>query len=138
MSKDILDDDFDWEDIYGDLEEGKESGKRQPVVVLRTFNTEEQAQLAAAALRAEGVSVHVLAATTGQLTPFAYGNVRLLVAQSQKELAENVLAEMNSMKQEMSAEPQISATQIVIVLVVGIFAMGLIIRVVQVLFGFLK
>ncbi len=135
MSKDILDDDFDWENFSDDLVFGKEGDERQPVVMLRTFNTEEQAQLTAAALRAEGIDAHVVAATTGQLTPFAYGNVRLFVSQSQKEMAENVLADMNTARQEVYDEPNLSATRILIILVAGIFAMGLVIRLIQVLFG---
>lgn len=133
MSKNLLDDDFEWDNIN---EETNDSTERQPVVMLRTFNTEEQAHLAAATLRAAGIDAHVVSASTGQLTPFAYGNVRLFVAKSQMVMAENVLKEGAAI-QEVYNDPQLSAGKILIILVAGIFAMGLVIRLIQLIFGFL-
>lgn len=135
MSKDLLDDNFNWDNITGDLGNNEEAVERQPVVMLRTFNTEEQAQLVAATLRAEGVDAHVVSATTGQLTPFAYGNVRLYVAQSQQEKAELILKEFNA-RQEIYDEPQLSAGRILIILIAGLFMIGLVLRIVQVIFGY--
>ena len=137
MSKNLLDDDFDWDNVNDAFDENNDAEERQPVIMLRTFNTEEQAHLAAAALHAEGIDAHVVSATTGQLTPFAYGNVRLFVAQSQKELAENVLKDFGA-KQEVYSEPQLSAGRILVILVAGIFMIGLLVRLVQVLFGFIN
>ena len=62
MSKNILDDDFDWNEMNSDLGYDENKEERQPVVMLRTFNTEEHAHLAAAALRSEGVDAHVISA----------------------------------------------------------------------------
>lgn len=135
MSKDLLDDDFNWDNITGDLGDNEEAVERQPVVMLRTFNTEEQAQLVAATLRAEGVDAHVVSATTGQLTPFAYGNVRLYVAQSQQEKAELILKEFNA-RQEIYDEPQLSAVRILIILIACLFVIGLVLRLAQVIFGY--
>ena len=132
MSKNLLDDDFDWDNINDDLGNTENIEERHPVVMLRTFNMEEQAHLAAAALRAEGIDAHVVSAATSQLTPFAYGNIRLYVAQSQKEEAENILKELNA-RQEVYSEPQVSAGRILVIVVVGIFAIGLIIRLIQAL-----
>lgn len=134
MSKNLLDDDFDWDNINDDLGNTENIEERHPVVMLRTFNMEEQAHLAAAALRAEGIDAHVVSAATSQLTPFAYGNIRLYVAQSQKEEAENILKELNA-RQEVYSEPQVSAGRILVIIVVGIFAIGLIIRLIQALFN---
>ena len=132
MSKNLLDDDFDWDNINDDLGNTENIEERHPVVMLRTFNMEEQAHLAAAALRAEGIDAHVVSAATSPLTPFAYGNIRLYVAQSQKEEAENILKELNA-RQEVYSEPQVSAGRILVIIVVGIFAIGLIIRLIQAL-----
>ena len=133
MSKNLLDDDFEWDNINEDIHDSTE---RQPVVMLRTFNTEEQAHLAAATLRATGIDAHVVSASTGQLTPFAYGNVRLFVAESQKKMAENILKE-GFAREEVYKNPQLSAGKILIILVAGIFAIGLVIRLIQLIFGFL-
>ncbi len=133
MSKNLLDDDFEWDNMNEDINDATE---HQPVVMLRTFNTEEQAHLAAATLRAEGIDAHVVSASTGQLTPFAYGNVRLFVAKSQVEIAENILKE-GTARQEVYNDPQLSAGKILIIVVAGIFAMGLIIRLIQLIFGLL-
>ena len=134
MSKNLLDDDFDWDNIN---DADNDAAARPSVVMLRTFNTEEQAHLAAAALRAEGIAAHVVSAATGQLTPFAYGNVRLFVAKSQVEMAESILKELFA-KQEIYSEPQLSAGRILVILIAGIFGIGLVIRLVQVLIGFLN
>ena len=132
MSKNLLDDDFAWDNMN---DESNDASERQPVVMLRTFNTEERAHLTAATLRASGIEAHVVSAATGQLTPFAYGNVRLFVAKCQAEMAESVLKE-HTVKQEIYDDPQLSAGRILIIVVVGIFGIGLIIRLVQIMFGF--
>ena len=91
MSKEILDD-IDWGN-----EEPEEEGAQylayneDEVVMLKTFNTEEQAHICAASLKNEGVDAHVITSVTGQLTPFAYGMVRLFVAESQVEEATAIL-----------------------------------------------
>jgi hypothetical protein len=137
MTKNILDDDFEWDNMDEDLVVGNDSEVRQAVVMLRTFNNEDQAHLVAATLRSEGIDAHVVSATTGQLTPFDYSNVRLFVSQSQREMAENVLNTMNA-QEEVYNEPQVASGRILMILVIGIFAIGLVIRLMQVLFGFFK
>ena len=134
MSENLLDDDFEWDKVNDEVNEAME---RQPVVMMRTFNTEEQAHLIAAILHAAGIDAHVVAASTGQLTPFAYGNVRLFVAESQLAMAENVLKEFSA-KEEIYNEPQLSAGRILVIMVAAIFGIGLVIRLIQILFGYLN
>lgn len=132
MSKNLLDDDFDWNQINEEANNPMDETDMQAVVMLRTFNMEEQAHFAAAALRNEGIDAHVVSATTSQLTPFAYGNVRLFVAQSQVDMAEKILKEFNA-RQKVYDEPHISAGRILVILIIGIFLMGLLIKLVQML-----
>ena len=135
MAKDLLDDDFDWDNINDDLDELETSEPRQSVVMIRTFNTEEQAHLTAATLRADGIDAHVVSAATGQLTPFAYGNVRLFVAESQVLQAENILKDL-VVREEVYSTPSLSAARILIILVAGIFIMGLFLRLLLTLIGY--
>ena len=135
MSENLLDDDFDWDNIHDDLDSLEGAKQRQPVAMLRTFNTEEQAHLVAATLRTEGVDAHIVSSATSQMTPFAYGNVRLYVAQSQVEKAEDVLKEFNA-RQEVYADPSLSAGRILVILVAGLFVIGLILRLAQTIFGY--
>ena len=135
MAKDLLDDDFEWENINDDLDELETSEPRQSVVMIRTFNTEEQAHLTAATLRADGIDAHVVSAATGQLTPFAYGNVRLFVAESQVLQAENILKDL-VVREEVYSTPSLSAARILIILVAGIFIMGLFLRLLLILIGY--
>ena len=135
MAKDLLDDDFDWDNINDDLDELETSEPRQSVVMIRTFNTEEQAHLTAATLRADGIDAHVVSAATGQLTPFAYGNVRLFVAESQVLQAENILKDL-VVREEVYSTPSLSAARILIILVAGIFIMGLFLRLLLILIGY--
>ena len=135
MAKDLLDDDFDWDNINDDLDELETSEPRQSVVMIRTFNTEEQAHLTAATLRADGIDAHVVSAATGQLTPFAYGNVRLFVAESQVLQAENILKDL-VVREEVYSNPSLSAARILIILVAGIFIMGLFLRLLLILIGY--
>ena len=135
MSENLLDDDFDWNNIHDGLDSIKEPEKREPVAMLRTFNTEEQAHFVAATLRTEGIPAHIVSATTSQLTPFAYGNIRLYVAQSQVKKAEEILKEFDA-RQEVYADPSLSAGRILVILVAGLFVIGLILRVIQLIFGY--
>ena len=72
MSKDILDD-LDWENERPEeYDETPSSHHQEEVVMLKTFNTEEQAHICAASLKNEGIDAHVISSVAGQLTPFAY------------------------------------------------------------------
>jgi hypothetical protein len=93
-STNLLDDDLDWDAFWSPEDDDQTPTERQPVRMLQTFNTEEQAQLVAAQLRAVGIPAHVVTATTSGMTPFAYGNVRLFVAESQATAAAEVLAQV--------------------------------------------
>ena len=125
-NKDLLDDDLDWDaELENFSEEADTDAEPAPVTMLQTFNTEQEAYLAAAILRAEGIEGHVVSAITGQMTPFAYGNVRLFVAQSKAAEAAKILRSIKG-KEAVYKNPETSSTQILLVIIVGIFLMGLI------------
>jgi ABC-type methionine transport system ATPase subunit len=130
MSKDILDN-IDWENEHPEEnEESHSSHHEEEVVMLKTFNTEEQAHICAASLKNEGIDAHVITSVTGQLTPFAYGMVRLYVAESQVEEAAASIKRTEA-EQEVYDNPSMSSTRILMIVMVGIFAIALIIGLVQ-------
>lgn len=125
-NKDLLDDDIDWDaELENFSDEADTNTEPAPVTMLQTFNTEQEAYLAAAILRAEGIDGRVVSAITGQMTPFAYGNVRLFVAQSQAGEAAKILRSIKG-KEAVYKNPVTSSTQILIVITIGLFVMGLI------------
>jgi ABC-type methionine transport system ATPase subunit len=130
MSKDILDD-LDWENEHPEESEEKlSSHHEEEVVMLKTFNTEEQAHICAASLKNEGIDAHVISSVAGQLTPFAYGMVRLYVAESQAEEAAAFIKKTDA-EQAVYENPPMSSTRILMIVMVGIFAIALIIGLVQ-------
>ncbi len=128
-NKDLLDDDLDW-DAEIDNWTDKDNTEHTPVTMIQTFNTEQEADVAAAILAGEGIVGRVVASITGPMTPFAYGNVRLFVASSQAEEATKVLRKMTG-KEAVDAPPPVSSSQILTVVVVGIFIIGFVIRLLQ-------
>ena len=136
-NKDLLDDNLDWESEINNWTEERadETVERTPVTMLQTFNTEQEANLAAAMLQGEGIDGRVVSSITGGITPFAYGNVRLFVATSQAEEAAAILRKMSGNEGIYNA-PQTSSMYILMIVVVGIFVMGLVITLVRhLLFG---
>jgi hypothetical protein len=125
-NRDLLDDNLDW-DAEIDNWTDESHVEHTPVTMLQTFITEQEADVAAAILEGEGILSRVVASITGPMTPFAYGNVRLFVATSQAEEAAKVLRKMTG-KEPVDAGPQVSSTQIMTVMVIGIFVIGVIIR----------
>ena len=136
-NKNILDDNFDWEEDPSKLQRAFETTEEHtPVVMLRTFNTEEQAYLAAATLHAEGIEAHVVSAATGQMTPFAYGNIRLFVAATQASEATNILKETDA-QQTVYEQPKTSSMAILILIILGIFLGGLVFALLGMSFKFI-
>jgi Putative prokaryotic signal transducing protein len=134
-NKDLLDDDLDWDaELDNWTEEDRtENTAPSPVTMLQTFNSEQEAYVAAALLEGEGISGRVVSSITGGITPFAYGNVRLFVAASQAEAAAKVLRKMTG-KEVVDNTAQTSSTMILTIVVIGLFVMGLIIRLIQLAF----
>ena len=137
-SKDLLDDNLDWDaEINGWAENDAEIDHTPtPVTMIQTFNTEQEAYLAAAMLQGEGIDGRVVSAITGGMTPFSYGNVRLFVATSQAAEAVVVLRKLSG-QQAVYDTLKTSSTQILMIIVVGIFVMGLILTLVRQAFGLL-
>jgi hypothetical protein len=133
MNSNLLDDNIEWEN------EGPENASlfytndESEVVMIRTFNVEEQAYLCAARLKDSGIDAHVVGSATSQMTPFAYGNLRLYVAEAQALEAQKILAEMDA-RNDVLAQPNLSSTRIVMILVGGIMVTSVIIAVLQYFF----
>jgi Putative prokaryotic signal transducing protein len=128
-SKDLLDDNLDWDAEMGNWTE-EPAAEPTPVTMLQTFNTEQEAYVAVALLEGEGIIARVVSSITGGMTPFAYGNVRLFVAASQAEEAAKILRKMTG-QDSVEERSDVSATQILAIIVIGLFVMGLIIRLLQ-------
>ena len=129
-SKDLLDDNLDWDAEINSWTDSDAETDPTPVTMIQTFNTEQEAYLAAAMLRGEGIDGRVVSAITGAMTPFAYGNVRLFVATSQAAEAAVILRKLSG-QQAVYDAPQTSSTQILLIIVIGIFIIGLILTLVQ-------
>ena len=131
MSKEILDD-LDWDDDnpedYSDL---THAPVEQEVVMLKTFSTENEAQMCAATLRNSGIDAHVVSSATGQMTPFAYGNVRLFIAESQMEEALEVL-QQNEAENQVYDNTSLSAVRIIMLVVAILFIFSVIVGLVQI------
>jgi hypothetical protein len=114
---DLLDDNLDWDKIWSEEDfENEKPTEPRPVRMLQTFNTEEQAQLAAATLRGSGIPAYVVSAATSGMTPFAYGNFRLFVAESHAAEAAQLLAKTPA-EAAVITESNWSATVILIAMV---------------------
>jgi hypothetical protein len=133
MDKNLLDDNLEWENEGDENDYLYYSNHEAEVVMIRTFNVEEQAYLCAARLKDSGIDAHVVGSATSQMTPFAYGNLRLFVADAQALEARQILAEMDA-RNEVLAQPSLSSTRIVMILVGGIIITSIIIAVLQYFF----
>jgi hypothetical protein len=130
MNNNLLDDNLDWENEEGENTSLFYTSDESEVVMIRTFNVEEQAYLCAARLKDSGIDAHVVGSATSQMTPFAYGNLRLYVADAQAFEAQQILTEMDA-RNDVLAQPSLSSTRIVMILVGGIMATSIIIAVLQ-------
>jgi hypothetical protein len=128
-NKDLLDDNLDWDAEMDNWTEEADA-EPTPVTMLHTFNSEQEAYVAVALLEGEGIVGRVVSSTTGGMTPFAYGNVRLFVAASQAADAAKVLRKMTG-KDVVEKQPETSSMYILMMIVGGLFVMGLIIRLLQ-------
>jgi hypothetical protein len=128
-NKDLLDDNLDWDSEMDNWTEEAHS-EPTPVTMIQTFNTEQEADVAVALLEGEGIIGRVVSSITGGMTPFAYGNVRLFVAASQAQHAAKVLRKMTG-QDTIQKYSKVSATQILMVIIVGLFIMGLVVTLLQ-------
>lgn len=133
MDKNLLDDNLEWENEGDENNHLYYTNQEAEVVMIRTFNVEEQAYLCAARLKDSGIDAHVVGSATSQMTPFAYGNLRLYVAEAQALEAQKILAEMDA-RNDVLAQPNLSSTRIVMILVGGIMVTSVIIAVLQYFF----
>jgi hypothetical protein len=133
MDKNLLDDNLDWENEGDESDHLYYTNHEAEVVMIRTFNVEEQAYLYAARLKDSDIDAHVVGSATSQMTPFAYGNLRLYVAEAQAIEAQKILAEMDA-RNEVFEQPSLSSTRIVIIIVAGIIVTSIIIAIFQNLF----
>jgi hypothetical protein len=128
-NKDLLDDNLDWDAEINNWTQEADTAPT-PVTMLQTFNTEQEAYVAVALLEGEGIIGRVVSSITGGMTPFAYGNVRLFVAASQAEEAAKVLRKMTG--QAVVEKPtETSSAHILMIIIGGLFVIGLIIRLLQ-------
>jgi hypothetical protein len=134
MDKDLLDDNLEWENEGDENDHLYYTNDESEVVMIRTFNTEEQAYLYAARLKDSDIDAHVVGSTTSQMTPFAYGNLRLYVAEAQALEAQKILTEMDA-RNEVFEQPRLSAVRILIIIIIGLIIMGIIIAAIQTLFS---
>ena len=134
-NKDLLDDDLDWNAEINNWTEELSEGdaERTPVTMLKYFSNIQEAHIAAAVLRNEGVDARVVSSVMVDLTPFASNNVRLFVATSQAEEAAAILRKMGEQEAVYDA-PQTSSMYILMIVIVGIFVLGLVITLVRSLF----
>jgi hypothetical protein len=129
MAKEILDD-FDWQKGDNTDESLTTPRDESSVVMLKSFTTEEEAQVCAAALKSEGIDAHVITSTTGVMTPFAYGNIRLFVAESQEEEALIIIRRLDAIS-DVYDNPKVSSERIFAIIAIGIFIIGFFIYLLQ-------
>lgn len=132
MDNNILDKMYGEENdhFHADNQEAIDSG----VMMIKTFNTEEEAQVCAASLKNEGIDAHVISSTTSGMTPFAYGNIRLFVAVSQEEEAHKIIQRLAAEKAVFS-NPQDSAVHILVMIAIGLIIISVLLYLVQKFFS---
>ncbi len=121
MSKEVLDDwEWDNEENPAFNHYGFDENDTDNVVMLKTFSAENEAYICAAALKNEGIEAHILSSTTGQMTPFAYGNVRLFVAKMQAAEAADILERIEREKINNERANEEPASKMFYYLVIGL------------------
>ena len=134
MNNDILDK-LDWEDEDDHYQDNIDGNAENTVIMLKSFNTEQEAQVCAVILQNEGIEAQVITSSTGGMTPFAYGNIRLFVAASQEEEAHRLIKRLDAEK-EIFDNPNVSAQRILGFMIVGLIMIGFIIYFLQTLILF--
>jgi hypothetical protein len=131
MKRDLLDDDWDWdENDFIEDEDDYDSDEEPEVIMVKTFNSENQAHIYAAALGNEGINAQVVGNTTSAMTPFDYGNVRLYVASSQSQKAVAFIKQLDA-ENALREKPEISAAAILAIIVVALFVLSILFRMIQ-------
>jgi hypothetical protein len=133
METNLLDDNSEWENDEQNDAQMFYTNNESEVVMIRTFNTEDQAYLYAARLKDNDIDAHVVSSATSQMTPFAYGNIRLYVAEAHALGAKQILTEMDALN-DIYEQPNLSATRIFIIIFMGLLIMSIIIAAIQTLF----
>ena len=137
MNNDLLDDDMDWDIEKDDDDHLNFSKKETEVVMIKTFNSEDQAHLFAVTLQNEGIDAQVVGSTTAAMTPFAYGNVRLFVAASQATEASELIKKLEA-EDAVHANPRGYSSRILAMIVGGLFVLGFLLKnIIAVISGFL-
>lgn len=129
MARNILDD-FNLENEEQEKANDETSEALGNVIMLKTFNTEEEAQVCAAALKSEGIEAHVISSATGGMTPFAYGNIRLFVAEHYEEEAFSIIQQLEA-KEQVFDDPRASAVYIFALILIGLFVTSILIYSIQ-------
>lgn len=129
MNNDILDK-LDWEDEDDRYQDNIDDNIENSVIMIKSFNTEQEAQVCAVVLKNEGIEAQVITSSTGGMTPFAYGNIRLFVAASQEEEAHSIIKRLDAEK-EVYDNPSVSAQRILGIMIVGLIMIGFIIYLLQ-------
>ena len=129
MNNDILDK-LDWEDEDDHYRDHVDDNIDNSVIMIKSFNTEQEAQVCAVFLKNEGIEAQVISSSTGGMTPFAYGNIRLFVAASQEEEAHTIIKRLDAEK-EVFDNTSVSAQRILGIMVVVLIFIGFIIYFLQ-------
>jgi hypothetical protein len=119
MSKEVLDD-WEWDNEDNDTFNHNDFDEQDTdnVVMLKTYSAENEAYISAAALKNEGIEAHIVSSATGQMTPFAYGNVRLFVAKTQAADAAEILERIEKEKSQLDNEAP--ASKMAFYMVIGL------------------
>jgi hypothetical protein len=131
MDKNILDD-LDWEKDDNNEDDDKHDEVDSEVILLKTFNTEEQANLYCLALNNEGINAQVISSAASQLTPFDYGNHRLYVSEAQLDDAQYILKVLEK-ENNVYETPKWTAARILITIILGLFITGIAIAALRVI-----
>lgn len=129
MARNILDD-LNWENEEPEEANDEPTKASGNVIMLKTFNTEEEAQVCAAALKSEGIEAHIISSATGGMTPFAYGNIRLFVAEYYEEDALKIIQHLEA-KEQILDDPKSSAVYILVLILIGLFVTSILMYSIQ-------
>ena len=127
MNNDLLDDDVNWNLDKDDDDHLNFPEKETEVVMIKTFNSEDQANLFAVTLQNEGIDAQVVGSTTAAMTPFAYGNVRLFVAASQATEASEFIKKLEA-EDAVHANPRGYSSRILVMIIGSLFVLGFLLK----------
>ena len=132
MDKNLLDENIDWENEGQPEAPLFYTNDAPEVVMIRTFNNEEIAHLYATHLKNSNIDAQVVSASGGQMTPFAYANHRLYVAESQALEAKQILNEID-VENNIVDGSSLKASHIFLIVFIGMILMSVIIALVKTL-----